>query len=155
MNGVAGAWREQCRAVHDGKRFDSSPRCQADFLSSLRLTVKLRDPDTVTRERKCRAISRRGTGSCCSAPNSWIVGNSYLGISSCLPVNNTGREPHPVEIASEPAGMSHARFDRSERGSTEVYERVGPSRNAYFVGMQKQRLLPSGSVTANSRSPQV
>src|SRR2546427_132795 len=80
-------------------------------------------------------------------------GHSTLGISSCLPVNDTGREPHPVEIASEPGGMSHARFDRSERGSTEVYERVGPSRNAYFVGMQKQRLLPSGSVTANSRSP--
>jgi hypothetical protein len=33
------------------------------------------DPDAVTRERKCRAISRRGTSSSCSAPNSWIVGD--------------------------------------------------------------------------------
>jgi len=28
-------------------------------------------------------------------------------------------------------------------------------RRVYVIGMQKQRLFPSGSVTANSRNPQV
>jgi hypothetical protein len=46
-------------------------------------------------------------------------------------------------------------IDRSEWGSPEVYERVGPSRHTYFIGMQKHKALPSGSVMANSRSPQV
>ncbi len=121
------------------------------------ICVELNFPPSQPRAARQR-IANASCRSCCVEPSRKQPKISFMnvGIYPLLSRDVSHDNPHSMRTREECSlvGANHKSLWQSLTLRSGVCL-ITPDSDSYLLGMQKQRLLPSGSVTANSRSPHV